>query len=166
MSGQKRNDEPESDAKPPKSTATAQYCEKLQQWIWQYYWGYASWQSWLALSALPPPCGFPSPGTSTQATGASTSGGGQPGLDAGSWYNYPAALSAYPGGTHTGQNSTATTTPGAEARPAQQPQNGNPVQAGTVFVPVGFRFALSQVMSSGGGGRLESTALNKLFRLV
>lgn len=134
MSGQKRNGEAESGAKPPKSTATAEYCEKLQQWMWQYYWGYGSWQSWLALSALPPPpCGFPSPGTGSQTTGAPASGGGQPGLDAGNWYSYPAALSAHPGGTHAGQNSAATpTTAGTEARPAQQLQNGNPVQAGTV----------------------------------
>lgn len=133
MSGQKRNGEPESDAKPPKSTATAEYCEKLQQWMWQSYWGYGSWQSWLALSALPPPCGFPSPGTGTQTAGAPAPGGGQPGLDAGNWYSYPAALSAHPGGTHAGQNSAATPTPGTEARPAQQLQNGNPVQAGREY---------------------------------
>lgn len=129
MSGQKRSGGPEGDAKPPTSTATAEYCEKLQQWIWQYYWGSASWQGWLALTALPPPCGFPSPGTGTQTPGAATSGGGQPGFDAGNWYSYPAALSA-----HAGQNSAATPTPGTDARPAQQLQNGNPVQAGTVCV--------------------------------
>lgn len=135
MSGQTRNDEPESDGKPLKSTATTEYCEKLQQWMWQYYWGYASWQSWLALTTLPPPCGFPPTGVGTQAAGASTLGGGQPGLEAANWYSYPAALYAQPGGTH---NSAATPTPGTEARPAQQLQNGNPIQAGTVFVPSAF----------------------------
>lgn len=138
MSGETRSDEPESDAKPRKSTATTEYCEKLQQWVWQYYWGYASWQSWLALSTLPPPCGFPPPGTGAPAAGALTLGGGQPGFEAGNWYSYPAALYAHPGGTHAGQHTAATPTPGAEARPAQQLQNGNPIQAGTVFVPDAF----------------------------
>lgn len=128
MSGPKRSDPPGSDAEPPKSSATAEYCEELQRWIWQYYWGHASWQSWLALSALPPPlpppCGFPLPGTATPPA----PGGGQPGFEPGNWYSYPAALSG-----HTGQNSAAAATPGPEARPAQQLQNGNPVQPGREY---------------------------------
>ncbi|KAM8826306.1 protein FAM8A1 isoform 2-T2 [Synchiropus picturatus] len=33
------------------SCSTADYCEKLQAWMWQYYSGYVTWQSWLAASA-------------------------------------------------------------------------------------------------------------------
>lgn len=115
-----RREAPESDLKPP-ATATAEYCAKLQRWMWQYYWGYANWQSWLTLSAFPPPCSFHPPGTSAQTPGthAATSGGGQPAFDAGNWYSYQYPLSL-----------PATPTPASDARPAQQ-QNGNPPQAGT-----------------------------------
>ncbi|KAF7227357.1 protein FAM8A1 [Nothobranchius furzeri] len=46
---------------------TAEYCEKLQTWMWQYYAGYVNWQSWLAASAvscpyLQPPSGTPTAG--------------------------------------------------------------------------------------------------------
>ncbi|XP_034030823.1 protein FAM8A1-like [Thalassophryne amazonica] len=33
-------------------SSTTEYCEKLQAWMWQYYSGYVSWQSWLAASAV------------------------------------------------------------------------------------------------------------------
>ena len=130
-----RRDGAESDMNPPQSAATTEYCAKLQQWMWQYYWGYANWQSWLALSAFPPPWGFPPPGTSAHAPGtpASTSGGGQQAFDTGSWYSYPYPLSfpasfPHPGGAQTEQSSAATT--GTDARAAPQ-QNGHPPQAGT-----------------------------------
>ncbi|XP_042362709.1 protein FAM8A1 [Plectropomus leopardus] len=127
-------DGPDSDAKQPQSTATTEYCAKLQQWMWQYYWGYASWQSWLALSAFPfpPPCSFPPSGTSAHTPGppASASGGGQQAFDTQNWYSYPYPLSfpashPHPGGAHTEQTSDA-------RRPAQQ-QNGNPPQAGREY---------------------------------
>lgn len=35
--------------------ATREYCEELQAWMWQYYTGYVTWQSWLAATALPCP---------------------------------------------------------------------------------------------------------------
>ncbi|XP_051247371.1 protein FAM8A1 [Dicentrarchus labrax] len=134
-----RRDSPESDTKPPQTTATTEYCAKLQQWMWQYYWGYANWQSWVALSAFPPPCGFPPPGTSVQTPGtpASTSGGGQQAFDTGNWYSYPypptfPASFPYPGGAQTEQSSAATPTPATDARQAQQ-QNGNPPQAGREY---------------------------------
>ncbi|KAF5899993.1 protein FAM8A1-like, partial [Clarias magur] len=31
----------------------SEYCEKLQEWMWQYYCGYVSWHSWLSVF---PPC--------------------------------------------------------------------------------------------------------------
>lgn len=35
---------------------TTEYCEQLQAWMWQYYTGYVTWQSWLtAAAALPCP---------------------------------------------------------------------------------------------------------------
>ncbi|XP_073319260.1 protein FAM8A1 [Pagrus major] len=135
-----RRDGPESDAKPPHTTATTEYCAKLQQWMWQYYWGYASWQSWLALSAFPPPCGFPPPGAGAHSPGtpASTSGGGgQQGFDTGNWYSYPYPLSfpaSFPHPAQTEQSSAAAPAPAsaADARPAQH-QNGNPAQAGREY---------------------------------
>lgn len=39
-------------------TAKSLYCEKLQKWMWQYYCGYVSWQSWSTMFPFPP-C-FPS----------------------------------------------------------------------------------------------------------
>ncbi|KAI5620600.1 family with sequence similarity 8, member A1b [Silurus asotus] len=33
---------------------TSQYCEKLQEWMWQYYCGYISWQSWASVFPFPP----------------------------------------------------------------------------------------------------------------
>lgn len=123
---------PESDAKPPHHTATTEYCAKLQQWMWQYYWGYANWQSWLALSAFPPPCGFPPPGAGahTPGTPASTSGGGgQQGFETGNWYSYPYPLSFPASFPHHAQTEHSSAAAPADARPAQQ-QNGNPAQAG------------------------------------
>lgn len=132
--GTKRRDGPKSDAKSPQTTATTEYCAELQRWIWQYYWGYASWQTWPALSAFPPPCSFRPPGTSAQTPGThdSSTGNGQQPFDAGSWYSYPHPLSfptssSHPAGARTEQSAAAT--PGTDARPAQQ-QNGNPPQAG------------------------------------
>ncbi|XP_016126410.1 protein FAM8A1-like [Sinocyclocheilus grahami] len=39
--------------------STTEYCQRLQQWMWRYYSGYVSWQSWVFLSAplFPPPAG-------------------------------------------------------------------------------------------------------------
>ncbi|KAK0137048.1 Protein FAM8A1 [Merluccius polli] len=40
------------------ATATTEYCAKLQQWMWRYYWGQASWQSWVSASAFLPPAAY------------------------------------------------------------------------------------------------------------
>lgn len=34
---------------------TTEYCRKLQEWMWQYYGGYASWLTWTAMSTFPLP---------------------------------------------------------------------------------------------------------------
>ncbi|KAM4539113.1 protein FAM8A1 [Odontesthes bonariensis] len=129
MTGDKSRDVSENVSKEPQTTATTEYCATLQQWMWQYYWGYANWQSWLTLSAFP----FPPPSTSAQGEPASTSSGEQQVFDARNWYNYsypfspPAYYPVHPGGAQTGQSHAT-----ADARPAQQ-QNGNPPQAGREY---------------------------------
>lgn len=112
-------------AEPPLSTTT-EYCQKLQQWMWNYYWGYSSWQSWVALSTLP----FPPPASTTtvQTTGQV--------FDSRNWYNYPHPLSLAAGNPEGAQNTfyhqtTASQTP-TDARTEQQ-QNGNPTQPGREY---------------------------------
>jgi len=66
---------PCSQGKQDTSTAvtTTEYCEKLQEWMWQYYYSYMNWQSWIAMSAFSfPPC-FPTQGTH-ETPGATTWG--------------------------------------------------------------------------------------------
>nr|XP_020453216.1 protein FAM8A1 [Monopterus albus] len=136
-------DGPEADAKQPQTTATKEYCAQLQQWMWHYYSGSATWHSWLALLAFPfpPPCSFPLPGASstrTPCTPASNSGCEQQGSDTGNWQSYQyqfsfPASSSHPGGAQAVQTSAASTTQPTDARPAQQQQNGNPPQAGREY---------------------------------
>uniref|UniRef100_A0A8C5FZR0 RDD domain-containing protein n=1 Tax=Gouania willdenowi TaxID=441366 RepID=A0A8C5FZR0_GOUWI len=50
--------EPEAPEQPPLSCSTTEYCAKLQQWMWQYYWSYSSWHSWgpaVPFPFFPPP---------------------------------------------------------------------------------------------------------------
>lgn len=119
----------------PQSSATTEYCQKLQQWMWHYYWRYASWQSLVALSTLPfPPLyDVPPHGTSTRTarTPAST---GQQAFDSRNWYNYPYPLSlpASPEGAQTYQTLPTSQTAATDAR-AGQHQNGIPLQPGIIF---------------------------------
>uniref|UniRef100_H3DK86 Family with sequence similarity 8 member A1a n=1 Tax=Tetraodon nigroviridis TaxID=99883 RepID=H3DK86_TETNG len=39
----------------PQTTATTEYCARLQRWIWQSYWASGGWQSCLSLPAHTPP---------------------------------------------------------------------------------------------------------------
>ncbi|XP_069552922.1 protein FAM8A1 [Brachyistius frenatus] len=144
MTEDKSRNGPETATQQPQTTAaTTDYCARLQQWMWQYYWGYASWQSWVALSAFPfpPPCSFPPPGIGAQTSGtpASTSGSGQQHVfDTRHWYSYPYPFgspgsSPHPGGDQSGQSSATVPHPAADARLAQQQQNGNPPQAGREY---------------------------------
>ncbi|XP_017276292.1 protein FAM8A1 [Kryptolebias marmoratus] len=100
----------ETDTKRLRSAAaTTEYCARLQQWMWRYYWGNASWQSWGALSAFP--C-VPPP-----RAAAST--------DSRFWLGYPAfgppaSSPPHPGGAQT------------DARAAQQ-QTGDPRQPGREY---------------------------------
>ncbi|XP_028254722.1 protein FAM8A1 isoform X2 [Parambassis ranga] len=137
MTEDKSRDNLETDTHSLQSTATTEYCAKLQQWMWQYYWGYASWQSWLALTALPfpPPCSFPPTTAQTPAAPASTSINGQQVFDTRNWYNYPypfTSPASFPhlGGGQTEQSSSTTPLLAPDARPAQQQ---NPPRAGQEF---------------------------------
>ncbi|KAL4629918.1 protein FAM8A1-like [Arapaima gigas] len=58
------------------SHPTSEYCARLQQWMWQYYCGYVSWQSWLAACspAALPSCS-PQPPSCTQGPGDQWSDG-------------------------------------------------------------------------------------------
>lgn len=134
-----RCESPEPGAK--QSGVTAEYCAKLQQWMWPSYWGYAQWHNWVAMSAIPfpPPYTRTAPGTSTQTrrSPASTFGGGQHHTDTRNWYNYPYQLTfpgpcpPHAGGPQTDQISP--TTPSTDTRPGRQ-QNGTPApQAGREY---------------------------------
>lgn len=115
----------------PQSTATTEYCQKLQQWMWNYYWGYASWQSWVALSTLPvpPPARLPD---GTPSTAQIT---GQPPFDPRNWYNQPYPLSfaaGYPGDAPNAFYQTTASHTNADSRTGQQP-NGTPPQPGREY---------------------------------
>ncbi|XP_051263065.1 protein FAM8A1 [Dicentrarchus labrax] len=111
---------------PSESRATAEYCEQLQAWMWQYYTGYVNWQSWLAASAMSYPCYIQSASGTSMAP-----------LDINShnWYN-GLPLSLYP---------PAVTSPGSRAgeaaggaavstQPQQLPQgNGNAQRPGREY---------------------------------
>lgn len=108
----------------PQSTATTEYCQKLQQWMWNYYWGYTSWQNWVALSTLPvPPVYDAHLSTTTQTTLQ---------FDSRNWYNYPYPLSLAAGYPEDAQNAFYQTAASTDPRTGQQ-QNGTPPQPGIFF---------------------------------
>ncbi|TRY84375.1 hypothetical protein DNTS_025462 [Danionella cerebrum] len=61
---------------------TTEYCSQLQQWMWRYYSGYASWQFWVLMST---PL-FPHPQFSCQAPGSSASAYPSLPTDLSTWY--------------------------------------------------------------------------------
>lgn len=108
------------------SRATAEYCEQLQAWMWQYYTGYVNWQSWLAASAMSCPYYLQS------ASGTSTA---PLDINSQSWYNSPFGLplSPYPPALTSPSNRAGAAAGGAavSARPQQLPQeNGNAQRPG------------------------------------
>uniref|UniRef100_A0A3B4TUT1 Family with sequence similarity 8 member A1b n=2 Tax=Seriola dumerili TaxID=41447 RepID=A0A3B4TUT1_SERDU len=111
------------------SSATSEYCEKLQAWMWQYYTGYVNWQSWLAASAMSYPHYLQS------ASGTSTTS-----LDLNSqhWYNSPFGLplSPYPPAVASSSSRVGEAAGGAAVpgQPQQQPQeNGNAQRPGREY---------------------------------
>lgn len=120
-------------AEVPQSTATTEYCQKLQRWMWNYYWGYTSWQSWVALSTVtvpPPYSAHLLDGTTTTAQAT-----GQPIFDSRNWYHYPYPLSFTAGHPGDAQNvfyhTTTSQTP-TDSRSGQQP-HGTPPQPGAEY---------------------------------
>lgn len=93
--------------------ATTEYCAKMQEWMWQYYWGYVNWQSCMNLTTFHfSPCNFPVAANYQAPTGTPWPAG-QPTLDAryvynslGMGYPFPAPLTT---GAQTGQQMTAGT---------------------------------------------------------
>ncbi|KAM7420695.1 hypothetical protein PAMA_015087 [Pampus argenteus] len=123
------NGEGEKDA--GESRATAEYCEKLQAWMWQYYTGYATWQSWLGASSMSYPCYLQSAGRTLTAP-----------LDFNSqnWYNSPFGLplSPYYSPAVASPGSRAGETAGgaavaAQPQPQQQQGNGNAQRPGREY---------------------------------
>uniref|UniRef100_A0A8C6S4U0 Family with sequence similarity 8 member A1a n=1 Tax=Neogobius melanostomus TaxID=47308 RepID=A0A8C6S4U0_9GOBI len=122
------------------STATTEYCQKLQQWMWNYYWGHASWQNWVALSTLPvPPAHLPD---GTQTTGQL--------FDSRNWHNYPYQLGGAAGYPVLAQNALyqtpASQTPTPPPRTGQQP-NETPQHPGREYTvpPPHLRFMAEAV---------------------
>ncbi|XP_070691582.1 protein FAM8A1-like [Pempheris klunzingeri] len=115
------------------SRATAEYCEQLQAWMWQYYTGYVNWQSWLAASAMSYPCYLQSvSGTSTASLDITSQ----------SWYNSPFGLplSPYPPATASASSRAGEAAGGAavsgqpqQQQQQQQQENGNAQRPGREY---------------------------------
>lgn len=109
--------------------STTEYCKKLQEWMWQYYCGYANWQSWMLMSALPfPPC-FPLQSGSQHATDSSaplipTSS------DLASWYNQLTAPPQSNATPNANAGSLSPSTPAAAGPVPAQPNGNAPGQQG------------------------------------
>lgn len=110
--------------------ATAEYCEKLQAWMWQYYSGYVTWQSWLAASAMSCPYYLHPPGGTPTAAD----------IQSQSWLNGPLSLtfSPYPPAAVSSTGSRPGEAAGGVAVAAQPPQqqpqeNGNAPRPGREY---------------------------------
>ncbi|XP_036931847.1 protein FAM8A1-like isoform X1 [Acanthopagrus latus] len=111
------------------SRATAEYCEQLQAWMWQYYTGYVNWQSWMAASAMPCPY-YLHPAGSTSTVPLD--------INSHTWYNGPFGppLSSYlPAVTSTSSRAgEAAGGAAVTAQPQQLPQeNGNAQRPGREY---------------------------------
>ncbi|XP_063054177.1 protein FAM8A1 [Engraulis encrasicolus] len=125
-----------------KNMTTTEYCEKLQEWMWQYYSGYVNWHSWMSVFTLSyPPC-FPMPPTTSGTLGSSSSRTDTSASDPRNWYNplaFPVPPNFFPAPPAAGNpspadsNVTQSTVPGA-GQQQQQQQNGNAPQPGREYV--------------------------------
>ncbi|XP_051992281.1 protein FAM8A1 [Xyrauchen texanus] len=85
---------------------TTEYCKRLQEWMWRYYCGYASWQSWVFMSApLFPPYAPPQSGCQTSPYAATPA-------DIAAWYKQISSTPSSSPAASTGQ----TAQPAAEER--------------------------------------------------
>ncbi|XP_056336113.1 protein FAM8A1 [Danio aesculapii] len=89
---------------------TTEYCARLQQWMWRYYNGYVSWQSWVLMSA---PL-FPPPQFGCQAPGSSASVYPTTPADIATWYNQMSS----PGAIRPADTATSSTADREAAQPA------------------------------------------------
>ncbi|XP_052435380.1 protein FAM8A1 [Carassius gibelio] len=122
---------PCSQGKQDTSTAvsTTEYCEQLQEWMWQYYYSYMNWQSWIAMSAFSfPPC-FPTQGTN-ETPGATTWGADVSNRDLRHWLS--SSPFGFPAAAASGQSPRAPATAAAQL-PQQQQPNGNAQQPGREY---------------------------------
>lgn len=90
---------------------TTEYCQRLQQWMWRYYSGYVSWQSWVLMSAplVPPPqFGCQAPGGSSTAACAATP------ADIAAWYNQTSS----PASSRPAASASSSTAERGPAQPA------------------------------------------------
>ncbi|MEQ2192327.1 hypothetical protein XENOCAPTIV_010120 [Xenoophorus captivus] len=135
MAGDSSRDGSEIDTKQLQANPTTEYCSKLQRWMWEYYWGYANWQSWVALSAFPlPPL---SSAAQTPAAHGSSPASGQPAFEPGNWYGNPHAFR--PPGSSPPSHPADVQAEQRSAMTAVQ-QNRSPPQAGRVLftTPVAY----------------------------
>ncbi|XP_038125364.1 protein FAM8A1-like [Cyprinodon tularosa] len=113
---------PEAINQSAESCSTAEYCEKLQAWMWQYYSGYVNWQSWLLASV--PPCLQQPSGTSTALVFSAQNGQNAP-------FGLP--LLPYPPTTSFPSSRAGETAAGAPAAAGQQRDQGNAQRQGREY---------------------------------
>ncbi|KAM6910092.1 protein FAM8A1-like [Xenentodon cancila] len=122
------------------SRATAEYCEKLQTWMWQYYTGYVTWQSWLAASAVSYPWYLQPSGVTFAAVD----------LHSQSWYNRPVGLplSPYPPAAAASSGSRVGEAAAGAAVAAQPPrENGNAQRHGREYsIPSPFQRLMAEMV--------------------
>ncbi len=113
---------PCSQGKQDTSTAvtTTEYCDKLQEWMWQYYYSYMNWQSWMFSF---PPC-FPTQGTN-ETPGATTWGADMSNGDFRNWFSSPFVFPAADASPRAPASAAAQLPPQQHQRP-----NGNALQPG------------------------------------
>lgn len=113
------------------SCTTAEYCEKLQAWMWQYYTGYVNWQSLLLASTMAvPPCLQPPSGTTNSLV-----------FNPQNWQNAPFGLPLlpYPPTVNSPSSRAGEAAVGAPAAAQQQQQqrdHGNAQRQGKVLQPL------------------------------
>ncbi|XP_052473405.1 protein FAM8A1-like [Carassius gibelio] len=129
------------------AVTTTEYCERLQEWMWQYYYSYMNWQSWIAMSALSfPPC------LSTQGEnetpGGTTWGAEMINGDLRNWFSSPFGFPAVAANA-SGQSSRAPATAHAQRPQQQQLQqpNGDAQQPGReYYIPSPFQRFLAEMV--------------------
>lgn len=111
------------------NVSRTEYCNKLREWMWHYYCGYASWQSWMCMSALPlSPPWFPlQPGS--QAANIPPYLPAPTSADISNWYIQLTSPPQTNASAAPQAGNSSTSTPPAQA-------NGNPVQQAGTLVSV------------------------------